>query len=265
MAARNNLLDLAIFMSFVCCWATITIVELPTDSKKNDSTTMGIGIKLLEKHNGKHLNYARLLDGQCFNCSTYKCTNHKANMGGSEWCIMLFQDALNHCDSDPNCGGYTMTTARWFHEQYDKKGQVAVHLTKAGEKPFNCSFTEWSSYEKQNSIRDTPVVYGKTTCPKTSNFDYVFDSNSNTNNVDQVYSCKNHPQNQDDTNVHCILSITDGITYCNSDEKCQGFTLNTDNEWQEKYSKNGVQSVQLFGQGAISTPNEMWRSYKKQS
>jgi hypothetical protein len=55
-------------------------------------------------------------------------------MGGSEWCIMLFSDALAHCDSDPNCGGYTMTSADWFHTKYDKRGQLAVHLTKAGQK-----------------------------------------------------------------------------------------------------------------------------------
>lgn len=185
-------------------------------------------------------------------------------MGGSEWCIMLFPDALAHCDSDPNCGGYTMTTAQWFHKQYDKNGQVAVHLTKVGEKPFNCSFTEWSSYEKQNTIRDTPIIYGKTTCPNTNNFQYVFDSNSNTNSSDHVYSCNSHPQNQDKTNIHCILSITDGITHCNSDEQCQGFTMNTEKEWQEKYSTNGIQAVQLFGKNAISTSNEMWRSFKKQ-
>jgi hypothetical protein len=40
--------------------------------------------------------------------------------------------------------------------------------------------------------------------------------------------------------------------------------INTDENWQKMYSKNGMQSVKLFGQGAISTPNEMWRTFKKQ-
>lgn len=86
-------------------------------------------------------------------------------MGGSDWCIMLFPDAIAHCNSDPECGGYTMTTADWFHEQYDKDGHVAVHLTKAGQEPMPCpSPAEWSSYEKQKTIRNTPIVYGRTTC-----------------------------------------------------------------------------------------------------
>ena len=86
-------------------------------------------------------------------------------MGGSEWCIMLFPDAVAHCDSDPNCGGYTMTTADWFHEKYDKNGQTAVHLTKAGQKPMPCPVpAEWSSYEKQTAARNSPIIYGRSTC-----------------------------------------------------------------------------------------------------
>jgi hypothetical protein len=74
---------------------------------------------------------------------------------------MLFSDALSHCGSDPNCGGYTMTTAEWFHTKYDKNGESAVHLTKAGQKSIACPLSEWSSYNKQNTISDTPTVYGK--------------------------------------------------------------------------------------------------------
>jgi hypothetical protein len=85
-------------------------------------------------------------------------------MGGADWCIMLFPAALAHCDADPNCGGYTMTTAEWFHKEHDKSGQVAVHLTKAGEKLIACPVGEWSSYEKQTAVRDTPVIYGRSTC-----------------------------------------------------------------------------------------------------
>jgi hypothetical protein len=85
-------------------------------------------------------------------------------MGGADWCIMLFPAALAHCDADPNCGGYTMTTAEWFHKEHDKSGQVAVHLTKAGEKLIPCPVGEWSSYEKQTAVRDTPVIYGRSTC-----------------------------------------------------------------------------------------------------
>ncbi|CAF3705823.1 unnamed protein product [Rotaria sp. Silwood1] len=121
-------------------------------------------VKNFNQQTEKYFNYLRLPDGECHNCSTYKCTNHNSNMGGSEWCIMLFSDALAHCDSDPNCGGYTMTTAEWFHTKYDKNRQVAVHLAKSGQKSIACPLSEWSSYEKQNTIRDVPVIYGKSTC-----------------------------------------------------------------------------------------------------
>lgn len=119
----------------------------------------------MESRTDQKFNYLRLVEGECYNCSTYKCTDHKANMGGSEWCIMLFPDAIAHCNSDSECGGYTMTTAEWFHEKYDKDGQVAVHLTKAGQKTMPCpSPAEWSSYEKQKTTRSTPITYGRSTC-----------------------------------------------------------------------------------------------------
>ncbi|CAF1314856.1 unnamed protein product [Adineta steineri] len=273
MYTHNMLLALVFLTSIICCWATTTVVEISNDNKRNDSITTNYmaNYKLSDKSERKYLNYVRLLDGQCHNCSTYKCTDNKLNMGGSEWCIMLFPDALAHCDSDPNCGGYTMTTAGWFHKQYDKNGQVAVHLTKVGEKPFNCSFSEWSSYEKQNIARDSPVIYGRTTCPnsdhtdKLNNFNYIFESNSNVVNENEQYLCKSHAQNLDTKDSNCILLIADAVTHCNSDDQCLGFSINTDEDWQTTYSKNGMQAVQLFGKGGTYKPNQMWRSFKKQS
>lgn len=79
---------------------------------------------------------------------------------------MLFDEAIKHCDSDINCGGYTMTTAKWFHDKHDKNGQVAVHLNNNDKKLINCSLSQWSSYEKQNDIRSTPITYGRSTCDK---------------------------------------------------------------------------------------------------
>jgi hypothetical protein len=109
-------------------------------------------------------NYLRLPDGQCNNCSTYKCTNHKANLGGAEWCIMRFSEAIRHCNGDPNCGGYTMTTADWFHTKYNDTADQSVHLFKATEKPIVCPSSDWSSYEKQNETRRSPITYGRSTC-----------------------------------------------------------------------------------------------------
>lgn len=101
-------------------------------------------------------------------------------------------------------------------------------------------------------------------CDKSQNVKYVFVSNSNVVNSDALYLCKDHPNNLDKKDVNCILSITDGITLCNSDNQCEGFMINTDENWQNKYLNNGIQAVQLFGQGATYTPNQMWRSFKKQ-
>jgi len=275
MSKYNMLVVSVILMSILYCWATTSVDEQSSDEKKNVSM-MGINkdenVKLSDKRDGKYFNYLRLPDGECHNCSTYKCTNHKANLGGSEWCIMYFSDALAHCDSDSNCGGYTMTTAEWFHTKYDKNGQVAVHLNKVGQKPIVCPLSEWSSYEKQNTIRHTPVIYGRSTCEnsnqaacdKSNNVNYGFVSNSNAVNSDGPYLCKDHPNNLDNKDVNCILSIADGIKFCNSDNQCEGFMINTDQNWQNKYLNNGMQSVQLFGQGATYTPSQIWRTFKKQ-
>jgi len=40
--------------------------------------------------------------------------------------------------------------------------------------------------------------------------------------------------------------------------------INTDENWQKKYLKNGMQAVQLFGQGVTYTPSQIWRTFKKQ-
>jgi len=193
-------------------------------------------------------------------------------MGGSEWCIMLFSDAISHCDSDPNCGGYTMSTAEWFHKKYDKNQQVAVHLNKIAQEPIECPLAEWSSYEKQKATRNTPVIYGRSTCEdsdknvcdKPQNFNYVFVSNSNVAHGDAPYLCKNHPNNLDNKDLNCILPMADGVTVCNSDDQCEGFIINTDDNWQKKFLKNGMQGVQLFSKGATYTPSQTWRSFKKQ-
>ncbi|CAF1229041.1 unnamed protein product [Rotaria sordida] len=265
MISKCNLLLVSIVLvAILCCWATTSVDETRNISMMTDDKDDHV------KRNGKYLNYLRLPDGQCHNCSTYKCTNHKSNMGGSEWCIMLFPDALAHCDTDPNCGGYTMTTAEWFHKKYDKNGQVAVHLAKSGQKPISCLLSEWSSYEKQNVIRDTPVTYGITTCgnnnqetcEKSQNFNYMFVSNSNAVESTSSYSCYNHLNKFENKDFKCILPMVDGIALCNSDDQCEGFMINTDENWQKKFLNNGMQTVQLFGKGVTYTPSGTWQAYK---
>jgi len=274
MSKYSMLLLSVVVVVILCCWATTNVDEQSFDNKKNISMMTENNndhVTLSNKRDGKYNNYLRLEDGQCYNCSTYKCTNSKQNLGGSEWCIMLFNDALNHCDSDPNCGGYTMTTAEWFHKKYDKNGDVAVHLTEYGQKPIVCPVPEWSSYEKQKDIRNTPVIYGRSTCEysddtcdKLHKINYIFVSNSNTVVSGSPYLCKNNPKSLDNKDLNCILPIADGVTHCNLDNQCQGFMINTDENWQKKFSNNGMQTVQLFGQGVTYTPNQMWRTFKKQ-
>lgn len=178
MSKCNMWFVFAVFATIFCCCITASTDEQSSDNKKNGSKDDGVQhsdkrytkkIFALDcffflNSGGKYFNYLRLPEGKCSNCSSYKCTNHKANMGGSEWCIMLFSDAITHCDSDPNCGGYSMSTAEWFHEKYDKNQQVAVHLSKAGQEPIDCPLSEWSSYVKQKTTRTTPIVYGVSTC-----------------------------------------------------------------------------------------------------
>jgi hypothetical protein len=102
------------------------------------------------------------------------------------------------------------------------------------------------------------------TCDKSHNFNYVFVSNSNAAGSDTPYLCKNHPNNLDNKDLNCVLSITDAVTHCNSDDQCEGFSINTDDNWQKKFTNNGIQGVQLFGQGVTYTPSQTWRSFKKQ-
>ena len=76
--------------------------------------------------------------------------------------------------------------------------------------------------------------------------------------------CKDHPNNLDNKDLSCVLPIVDAVTLCNSDDQCEGFLINTDDNWQTKFLNNGIQGVQLVGQGATYTPNQTWRSFKKQ-
>jgi hypothetical protein len=102
------------------------------------------------------------------------------------------------------------------------------------------------------------------TCDKPHNFNYIFVSNSNTVASGVPYLCKNHPQIIDNKDINCILPIVDAVTLCNSDDQCEGFMINTDENWQKKFLKNGMQAVQLFGQGVTYTPSQTWRTFKKQ-
>jgi len=219
-------------------------------------------------------NYVRLPEGTCYDGSTYKCTNQKDNLGGSEWCIMLFPAAITQCDSDPQCGGYAINTAGAFHSKYDRNGQRAVHLVKIDAKKVSCSTPEWSGYEKLKTVRTTPTEYGASTCGEikeegvscsTSSRlnEYVFVSKSNVEDSVGPYLCKDNEKQLGAKDVHCILPMVDAVNVCNLDEKCDGFLISLEEAWEKQYSREGMQGVQLFGKGVKFTPNDKFRSFQK--
>jgi len=218
-----------------------------------------------------HYNYLRLPEGKCYDGSTYKCTDHKDNLGGSEWCIMPFPIAIAHCDSDPTCAGYAMNTATSFHKKYDRNGEVAVHLVKTSAKTVPCTSSEWSGYEKLSTVRSTPVVYGESSCDveesslctKSKMVDYVYVSKSKIEGDSGIYLCKGNTKNLDTKDLSCILPLVDAVNVCNMDEKCDGFMISTEGTWDKEYMRNGMQAVQLFGKGVKFMLNDKYRCFQK--
>lgn len=102
------------------------------------------------------------------------------------------------------------------------------------------------------------------TCKKLNNFKYVFVNISYATSNGAPYLCDKYSQNIDKKDSRCILPIVDGVTLCNSDEQCEGFMINTDENWQKNFMSNGMQSVELFGKGATYVPSQTWRMFKKQ-
>ena len=93
---------------------------------------------------------------------------------------------------------------------------------------------------------------------------YVFAKNSYASANVVSYSCNDHPNKFENKDQNCILPVADAVTLCNSDDQCEGFMVNTDNQWHEKFLKNGMQAVQLFGKGVTYTPSQTWRIFEKQ-
>jgi len=232
-----------------------------------------------KKREMTHHDYIRLPEGKCFDGSTYKCTEKPTNLGGSEWCIMLFPDAIAHCDTDPSCAGYAINTAQSFRSKYDRNGKRAVHLVKIGEKTVPCSSTEWSGYEKQKTIRTIPVEFGTSTCDERHegdrdrdrdscrtmrHFDYTFVSKSRTEGG-ETYLCKDHEKNMDKKGTCCILPFIDAVHLCDTDEKCDGFMISTDEAWNREHTHDGMHAVQLFGKGCKFTLDEKCRSFQKRT
>ncbi|CAF3019883.1 unnamed protein product [Rotaria sp. Silwood2] len=47
------------------------------------------------------------------------------------YCILGWSDAVALCNSDPNCGGFSLTTNRNWHNAFDTASQAAVSLFSA--------------------------------------------------------------------------------------------------------------------------------------
>ena len=102
------------------------------------------------------------------------------------------------------------------------------------------------------------------TCDQLHNFAYVFVSESKGTNGDVPYLCNDHPHHLEKKDVQCSLPINEAIQWCNEDQLCHGYLINTDEKWQKKISQNGMPVVQLFGEGLTATSDPIWRTFKKQ-
>ncbi|CAF3635144.1 unnamed protein product, partial [Rotaria socialis] len=86
--------------------------------------------------------------------SQYNCNSNPSNRV-SGFCILTIPDALTQCNSDPNCGGFDVTTNVDWHNAYDVNGQTVVQLFTAGA-PTNPT-TEWSFYSKPQPTIGTSI------------------------------------------------------------------------------------------------------------
>lgn len=78
----------------------------------------------------------------------YTCDDNPNNRARG-YCILSFPDALKHCNQDPNCGGYGITTNQGWHQSFDRDESPAVELFPIGSQPIY-NF-EWIAFIKDDS------------------------------------------------------------------------------------------------------------------
>ncbi|CAF1617781.1 unnamed protein product, partial [Rotaria magnacalcarata] len=176
--------------------------------------------------------------------TSYNCNSNPKNRVSGH-CILTIPDALTQCNSDPNCGGIGVTTNADWHNAYDASGETVVQLFAVGTA--TTPNAEWNCFNKN-----------KQTVPKSIG-DYVFGGEGITHVTS--YNCNSNPKNR--VSGHCILTIPDALTQCNSDPNCGGIGVTTNADWHNAYDANGETVVQLFAVGTATTPNAEWNSFNK--
>ncbi|CAF3610740.1 unnamed protein product [Rotaria socialis] len=186
-----------------------------------------------------------LLGGQGVSrVSLYDCNSNPKNRV-SGYCILTIPDAVTLCNSDPNCGGFDITTNVDWHNAYDVNGQTVVQLFAVGTA--TVPSTEWSFY-----IKPQPTV------PKS-----IGNYASGGDGIIHVasYNCNSNPKNV--VSGYCVLTIPDALTQCNSDPNCGGIEVTTNVGWHNAYDVNGQTVVQLFAVGSATNPNAEWNYFNK--
>ncbi|CAF3497133.1 unnamed protein product, partial [Rotaria socialis] len=174
----------------------------------------------------------------------YACNSNPKNRV-PDFCVLTIPDALRQCNSDPNCGGYDVTTNINWHSTYDVNGQTVVQLFAAGAA--TSTNTEWSFYDKPRSTSNN-LIGNYSFCGKGIIHVASYNCNSNPKNVVSGY---------------CVLTIPDALTQCNSDPNCGGIEVTTNVGWHNAYDVNGQTVVQLFAVGSATNPNAEWTCFNK--
>jgi hypothetical protein len=104
-----------------------------------------------------------VLGSQCANCKQYNyelqgkglihdhaytCNDNPKNIAAG-YCILSFNDAVQHCDRDPECGGFDITTNVNYRNLFERNGLPSVQLFRKGSA--TSANVEWSSYLKTGS------------------------------------------------------------------------------------------------------------------
>ncbi|CAM2721068.1 unnamed protein product [Rotaria socialis] len=188
-------------------------------------------------------NYSFGSDG-VIHAALYNCNSNPKNRVPG-FCVLTIPDALRQCNSDPNCGGYDVTTNINWHNTYDVNGQTVVQLFAAGAA--TSTNTEWSFYDKPRSTSNN-LIGNYSFCGKGIIHVASYNCNSNPKNVVSGY---------------CVLTIPDALTQCNSDPNCGGIEVTTNVGWHNAYDVNGQTVVQLFAVGSATNPNAEWTCFNK--
>ncbi|CAF1021727.1 unnamed protein product, partial [Rotaria magnacalcarata] len=176
--------------------------------------------------------------------TAYNCNSNPKNRVAG-YCVLTIPDAVAHCNSDANCGGYDATTNVGWHNAYDLNGQTVVQLFAVGAA--TNPNTEWSFYNK----------FQPTVANSTGNYSLGGEGLIHV----ASYNCNSNPKNR--VAGYCILTIPDAVAQCNRDANCGGYEATTNVGWHNAYDLNGQTVVQLFAVGAATNPNTEWSFYNK--